>query len=116
MSASRPQAHRLEWRKGATVLTAVKVRFSPSSPCSRLKKALRVAPGGSDPPLTSVARDGLAMPSGRGAVLAVRSRLRRGSNKGLLYGGNRDTASVCRDPVSLTKPGDSVDRTAGLFA
>src|SRR5580704_7564764 len=38
------------------VLAAGKVWCSPSSPCSRRSEALRVAPGGSAPPITSAAR------------------------------------------------------------
>ena len=41
----------------ATVLTSGKVRCSPSSPCSRQGR-LRVAPGGSAPPIPCVARRG----------------------------------------------------------
>jgi hypothetical protein len=38
------------------VLAAGKVWCSPSSPCSRRSEALRVAPGGSAPPIPSAAR------------------------------------------------------------
>jgi hypothetical protein len=39
----------------AAALTSRKVRCSPSSPCSHAKGALRVAPGGSAPPILYVA-------------------------------------------------------------
>jgi hypothetical protein len=40
------------------VLASGKVRCSPSSPCSRAKSTLRVAAGGSAPPISSAVRRG----------------------------------------------------------
>ena len=61
-------------RECAAALTSRKVRCSPSSPCSHAKGALRVAPGGSAPPILYVARRGFGgARSGRESRLTDRT-------------------------------------------